>query len=79
MLFLKFSNYKQDNPFTNVFGRASIEVLKEFTPDEIAQISIEELAEFIQSHGKNRFTNPEEIASALKQAANRAYRLNSKM
>jgi len=79
LLFLRFSNYKQDNPFSNAFGKASVEVLKEFTPDEIAQISVEELAEFIQSHGKNRFANSEEIASALKQAARRAYRLNSKM
>lgn len=79
LLFLRFSNYKQDNPFSNAFGKASVEVLKEFTPDEIAQISVEELAEFIQSHGKNRFANFEEIASTLNQVARRAYRLNSKM
>lgn len=75
LLFLRFSNYKQDNPFS----KASMEVLKDFTPDEIAQMSVEEPAEFIQAHGKNRFTNAEEVANALKKAARRAYRLSSKM
>lgn len=79
LLSLMFSNYKQDNPFSNSFGKASMEVLREFTPDEIAQMSVEELAEFIQSNGKNRFANAEEVASALKQAARRAYRLSPKM
>lgn len=79
LLSLRFSNYKQGKPFSNTFGKASREVLKEFTPDEIVQMSVEELAEFIQSHGKNRFANAEEVASALKQAARRAYRLSPKM
>ncbi|HHV75387.1 transposase [Thermoanaerobacterium butyriciformans] len=40
---------------------------------------VEELANFVLSHGNNRLKNPEEIAKTLKSAANRAYRLNPDM
>lgn len=76
---LKFSNYKRDNLFSNNFGKSSLEVLKEFIPDELTEMSIKELTEFVQNHGKDRFSNPDKIASALKQAARRAHHLNHKM
>ncbi|MGB9881039.1 MAG: IS110 family transposase [Anaerolineae bacterium] len=79
LLFLKFSNYQKDKPFSDTFGKTSLAVLGEFTPDELAEMPLAELAEFIQSHGKRRLASPEEMASALKQAARRAYRLNPKM
>ena len=79
LLFLKFSNYHQDKPFSQTFGKASLAVLQEFTPDELIEMPLEELAEFIQSHGNNKLASPENMAKALKQAARRAYRLNPKM
>lgn len=54
-------------------------MLEEFTPDELAQMPLEELAEFIQFHGNNRLASPEDMAKTSKQAAQRAYRLNPKM
>ncbi|WP_156940114.1 hypothetical protein [Caldanaerobius polysaccharolyticus] len=75
LLYLKFSSYKEDCPFSDVFGSASTSVFDSFTPDEIAVMPMEELVDFVLSHGNNRLSNPEEIAKTLKSAANRAYRL----
>jgi hypothetical protein len=75
LLFLKFSNYNKDKPFSQIFSRASLAVLQEFTPDELVEMSLEDLVEFIQSHNNNRLAQPTEVAKALKQAAQRAYRL----
>ncbi|MDN5364571.1 MAG: transposase [Eubacteriales bacterium] len=79
LLFLKFSNYHQDKPFSQTFGKASVAVLQEFTPDEQVEMPGEKLAEFIQTHGNNKLASPEKMAKALQQAARRPYRLNSKM
>lgn len=79
LLFLKFSNYRKDKPFNHTFSKASLAVLQEFTPDELLEMPLEKLAEFIQAHSNNKLVSPEEVAKALKQAANRAYRLNPKM
>jgi transposase len=79
LLFLKFSSYQKDKPFSHTFGKASLAVLAEFTPDELAEMPLAELAEFIQSRAKKRLASPEEMAAALKQAARRSYRLNPKM
>ncbi|GAW91807.1 IS110 family transposase [Calderihabitans maritimus] len=79
LLFLKFSNYHQDKPFSQTFGKSSLAVLQEFTPDELVEMPLEDLVDFIQSHGNNRLIEPGEMAKTLKQAARRAYRLNPKM
>ncbi|WP_026485803.1 IS110 family RNA-guided transposase [Caldanaerobius polysaccharolyticus] len=79
LLYLKFSSYKEDCPFSDVFGSASTSVFDSFTPDEIAVMPMEDLVDFVLSHGNNRLSNPEEIAKTLKSAANRAYRLNPDM
>lgn len=79
LFFLKFSNYHQDKPFSQTFGKASLAVLKELSPDELVAMPLEDLVDFIQSYAKNRLAEPGEIAKTLKQAARRAYRLNPKM
>jgi len=79
MLFLKFSSYKQSNPFSRVFGKASTSVLEEFTPDEIASYSVEDLASFILENGNSRLKDPNVAAKVIQSAAKRSYRLNSKM
>lgn len=79
LLFLKFSSYKQSNPFSNVFGKASTAVLEKFTSEELAAQSVEDLASFILEHGNNRLKNPNEAAKVIQSAARRSYRLNSKM
>jgi len=75
-LYLKFSRFATDCPFSNEFGTTSLSCITEFlTVDDIAQTSIDDLIAFIQKHGKNRFANPEEIAQTLKQIARESYRL----
>lgn len=78
-IFLKFSNYKTDTPFKNVFGKASLAILEELSPDELADTNTEDLLAFICQNSNNRLQEPENIASELKNIANRAYRLTPKM
>ncbi|WP_332635055.1 IS110 family transposase [Halalkalibacter flavus] len=78
-VFLKFSGLRQDNPFSNMFGATCLAIIQELEPEQIAQMSIEELMEFLQEKGKNRFDNPEEIAKYLQKVARSSYRLNKAM
>lgn len=77
-LFLKFSGFRQEEPLSDPFGAASGELLTQFlSVEEIAQKSVEQLADFLREHGKNRFPDPEAVARALQQAARNSYRLPS--
>lgn len=78
-IYLKFSNYQREKPFSSTFGASSLAVLSEFTPDELLNLEIDELANFILANGNNRLGNPQEYAKTLKSMANRAYRLNPDM
>lgn len=79
-LFFKFSNYKQDSPFSNLFGKTSSTVLTEFySTDEIVSMSLEDLTSFLTEKGKNRFVEPLSIAKELKRIANLSYRLPDQM
>ena len=78
-VFLKFSGLRQDNPFSNTFGSTSTAVIQELEPEVIAKMSLEELVEFIQEKGKNRFENPEEVAKYLQKVARSSYRLHKTM
>lgn len=78
-LFLKFSGLRQDNPFSDAFGATSMAVMEELEPETIAEMSLEELVEFLQDKGKNRFEKPEEIAKYLQKLARTSYRLNKAM
>lgn len=75
-LFIKFSGMRQDNPFSNTFGATSLAVIQELEPESITNMSLQELVDFIQEKGKNRFQNPEEVASYLQKVARSSYRLN---
>lgn len=75
-LFLKFSSYTAIKPFSNTFGATSISIILDFlSPDELIQMSMEELVNFIIKQGRNRFQNPVEIAQAVKKVARESYRL----
>lgn len=76
-LFYKFSSLDSSNVFSDTFGAASIAVISEFfSVDDINDMPLEELADFIAIKGKNRFDEPERIASELKAAARSSYRLS---
>lgn len=73
---MKFSGFTQENIFSNNFGAAATAILVEFSSvDELAYMDTNELAAFIQKHGRNHFDNPEEIAHALQTAAIVSYSL----
>jgi len=54
-LFMKCSGLAQEKVFSNNYGAAPLAVFEEFeTPDDIANMDVEELAVFIAEKGKNR-------------------------
>ncbi len=78
-IFLKFSNYRREKPFSSVFGRSSLAVLQDYTPEELLNLELEDLAGFILENGNNRLGDPKEYARSLKATARRAYRLHPRM
>lgn len=75
-LFLTFSTYGQVDPFGDPFGATSCAVLEEFTTDELAQHSLDDLATYLQQHGRGRFADPAALAATLQQSARDSYRLD---
>jgi len=75
-LFLTFSTYGQIAPFGDPFGATSSAVLDEFTTEELAQQSLEELATYLQQKGHGRFSDPDALAATLQRAARDSYRLD---
>jgi transposase len=75
-LFLKFSGFCQADAFGDPFGAASCAVLDEFTTEELAQASLEDLAAFLDRHGRGRFADPAAVAATLRRAAQDSYRLD---
>lgn len=75
-LFLSFSGFGQASPFGDPFGATSSAVLEEFTIEELAQQPLDELTTYIQTKGRNRFADPEAVATTLQRAARDSYRLD---
>lgn len=78
LIYLKATDYtdQRKQPFSDTFGATSQAVLRQFaTLDEIANMPLAELAEWLDVKGKRRFPNPEENARKLQQVATDAYRL----
>lgn len=75
-LFLSFSTYGQIAPFGDPFGATSSAVLSEFTTEELAQQTLEELAAYLQTKGRNRFADVDALAATLQRAARDSYRLD---
>ena len=76
LIYLKFSTYSQDCPFSDIFGKASCAIIENFTPDDIASMPLEDLIKFVSDNGNNRLSDVNKIAEILKTAANRSYRLH---
>jgi transposase len=75
-LFLKFSGFCQADAFGDPFGATSCAVLEEFTTEDLAQASLEDLATFIDQRGHGRFADPAAVAATLRRAAQDSYRLD---
>ncbi|WP_217697379.1 transposase [Virgibacillus dokdonensis] len=55
-------------------------VIEEFASvEEVVDVSLDELIDFLMYHGKNRFDNTEAAARSLKKAARSSYRLSDSM
>ncbi|MBS5586461.1 MAG: IS110 family transposase [Clostridiales bacterium] len=77
-LFLKFSGMAQEQFFSNNFGATAMALIEHFdTVDDIAYTSVEELAAFLNKHGKGKFADPDELARTIQAAARASYRLPS--
>jgi len=75
-LFMKCSGLVQEKTFSNKFGAAAVATVEAFeTPDDIANMDLDELVAFVTEKGKNRFPNPEKIAKTVQAAARGSYRL----
>jgi len=76
-LFYKFSSLDSSNVFSNIFGATSIAVISDFfSVDDINEMPIEELADFLIEKSKNKFEDSQRIAKELKAAARSSYRLS---
>ncbi|QPW46671.1 IS110 family transposase [Bacillus thuringiensis] len=62
---------------SSVFGTAMMELfLEKFSLEELADMPLEELAEFLQKKSKNRFGDPTCVASTIQKAVRTSYRLD---
>lgn len=79
-LFLKFSGFVQQKPLSAHTGATSLAIITEFfSPEELLNLSNDELVNFIKTKGKNHFPNPEEVVDAIKSAARESYRLRPEL
>ena len=75
-LFYKCSSFtaEVDSP---VFGNAMLELfLEQYSLDEISSMDLQELSNYLQEKGKNRFTDAECVAKSIQKAARSSYRLS---
>lgn len=80
-IFLKFSELavlkESDHPFSSNHTATAEAILTEMLSlKDLIRLSSEELIEFVCSHSKNRYLNPEEVCKLLKKAARDSYRLD---
>lgn len=76
MLFLRFSAFCQTEPFADLFGTTSCALLEEFTTEELAQTTVEELATYLTDKGRGHFKDSTALAKTLQRAAKDSYRLD---
>ncbi|WP_412851075.1 IS110 family transposase [Bacillus paranthracis] len=65
---------------TSVFGSTMMDLLSDsLSLDEIAEMSLEGLANLLQEKGKGRFSEPEKLAKSIQKAVRDSYRLGKVM
>lgn len=79
--FLQHLSYKC-NTFTeevesSVFGKAMMDLfLENYSLDELSNMPLEDLADYLRTKGKNRFPDPEYVAKSIQKAVRSSYRLD---
>lgn len=62
---------------TSVFGSTMMSLLTEdMTTDDLLNISINDLADYLNEHGRGCFANPEALAKTIQKAVRASYRLD---
>ncbi|BFH10695.1 IS110 family transposase [Paenibacillus melissococcoides] len=62
---------------SSVFGHAIMEMLSEkYSLDEMANMDVARLADYLKDKGRNRFPDPEHVARCIQKAARASYRLS---
>ncbi len=62
--------------FSNTFGATALDLIDDFkSVDEIAYTPIDDLASYVNEHGKNHFVDPLALAKEIQKAARSSYRL----
>jgi len=75
-LYKKFSTLDSSKVFSDTFGATALAAACDFlTVDEIIYTPIDELADFVNTKGKGKFTDPNAVAAALQSAARSSYRI----
>ena len=76
LVYLQASDYTVDPAFSNIFGKTSQAVLKEFPALEtVATMPFDDLVEWLDVKGKRRFADPEDNARRLQRIAQNSYQL----
>lgn len=76
LVYLQASEYTAHPAFSDIFGKTSQAVLKEFPSLEtVVAMPFDDLVEWLDVKGKRRFAQPEENAHRLQQIANDSYQL----
>lgn len=79
--FLQYLSYKC-NTFTedvesSVFGKAMMDLFLEcYSLEELSQMSLEDLADYLRVKGRNRFPDAKQVAKSIQKAARSSYRLD---
>ena len=76
LVYLQASDYTVDRAFSDVFGKTSQAVLKEFPSLEaVAAMPFDDLVEWLDVKGKRRFADPQDNARRLHRIAQDSYHL----
>ncbi|MEB9894845.1 IS110 family transposase, partial [Bacillus cereus] len=60
-----------------MFGHAIMEMLSEkYSLDEMGNMDVAHLADYLKDKGRNRFPDPEHVARCIQKAARASYRLS---
>src|SRR5690606_40682574 len=61
----------------NLFCKAMLEIFHEnYSLEELSNIPLEDVADYLQNKGKNRFPKPEYVAKSIQKAVRSSYRLD---
>jgi transposase len=80
ILYLKANEYRQEHPFSDVFGATSQTLIEEFAAlEEVAAMPMAQLVTWLDTQGKGRFPDPAKVARELQQVARDSYPLEPQL